>query len=237
MRLWRRIIPVLLVLSLVLLSGCVYWRLLQFKNQFKSFHEHFEFKSDGDYGLLIHDPVLDVADVDWLFGAAPSWPSSPDPGDSWRAYEFEKLGNGALDVSVLSYRLRFRDQMLVEVRFPSEFRRLYPEGTLETILASLGDADVDKSSRTSKSNLTRQRFRSLLPSRDQVRRVLGEPSELDGSGEAETWVYRYQLRTPNLELPEDDIRAVGRFHFRGPVLTRIDAGYSGREFRFDISEK
>ncbi len=230
----RRMLPALVMIAAVALSGCVYWRLLQFKKQFSDFHENFEFRNDGRYALIIKKPLLSGDDVDFLMKAEPTHTESVSGVVVGRSYVFH-LDEGTGSGSVLDYDLRFDDDLFEEMHFPEEFRELFPEDVLVALLASLGDAKADRRTENVSAKIRKERIRELMPSRSRVLEVLGKPSEKwrerDG---LDRLYYRYQLETVTRDLKPHETRAFGRFHYEGEVLKKVDASFAGHVFSFEI---
>jgi len=230
----RRVLPALLVIGVVAASGCVYWRLLKFKNQFADFHENFEFLSGARYSLIIKNPVLSGGDVDFAMKAAPSRADSLDGFCTGRVYDFvreEGSGPGGL----LRYELRFSEDRFTEMRFPPEFSGLFPGDGLRALIASLGEAEVDRGERSLTARTREERIREVMPDRRRVVEILGSPTaRWTGKDGRERIFYRYVLETPDSDGKPDRRKAFGRFHFEGEALRRVDASFAGHVFTFDI---
>ncbi len=231
---FRRVLPALVMIGVVALSGCVYWRLLQFKKQFSDFHENFEFRNKGRYTLIIKQPLLSGDDVDFLMKAEPTRKESDAGEITQRLYVFH-LDEGEGPASVLDYDLRFDEDLFVEMIFPDEFADLFPEDALVALLASLGDAETDRRSEGLTAKVRKDRIRELMPKRARVLEVLGKPSEKwrerDG---LDRLYYRYELETVSTGLKPHETRAFGRFHFDGQELRKVDASFAGHVFSFEI---
>ena len=229
----RWVIPVLLVIGVAATSGCVYWRLLKFKNQFTDFHENFEFLSDGRYSFIIKKPILNGEDIDFVMKVEPSRSDSLDGVCVFRGYDFRR-DDGSGPGEVLSYDLRFEGDWFTEMNFPPEMTPLFEKDALESMIASLGRAEVDRKLGNLRTVTRSERIREIMPDRAGVIAVLGEPTarwfEDDGR---ERIFYRYQLETPQ-SAGSIRRKAFGRFHFEGDVLRRVDAAFAGHVFTFDI---
>ena len=230
----RRVTLALLVIGVVATSGCVYWRLLKFKNQFADFHENFEFLSGARYSLIIKHPVLSGDDVDYVMKAAPSRADSLDGLCTGRIYDFVREG-GSGPGGLLSYELRFREDRFTEMRFPAEFSELFPGDGLRALITSLGEAELDRDERSLRARTREERIREIMPDRRRVIEALGSPTarwtEKDGR---ERIFYRYLLETPDSSEQPVRRKAFGRFHFEGEALRRVDAAFAGHVFTFDI---
>jgi len=231
----RRMLPALMMIGVVALSGCVYLRLLQFKRQFRDFHENFEFRSGGRYSLIIKKPLLSGDDIDFVMKASPTRIDSSAGKILGRIYDFRRDGGQGGSGSLLEYELRFRDDRFMEMRFPSEFSALFPEDGLVALLSSLGEAETDRREKELRAKVLRRRVRRIMPDRDRVLDILGAPSEQwrekDG---LERLFYRYELETSTPGLRPHEKRAFGRFYFEGRILKKVDASLGGHVFSFEI---
>ena len=237
MILLRRTLLVLLAAGVVTGSGCVYWRLLKFKHQLNDFSAHFAFASDSSYALVCLHPLLDGGDVEGLMEVAPSRYEQSD-GFEWRVYAFFK--EPADGTAPLVYRLGFAEDRLVRIEFPAQFTQLYPEDGLRELLTSLGSADVDRSERSARARLARERLAARLPDKGRLAAVLGEPSErgaqdLVATDGGEAWTYRYRLDTVTQGAAARKRRAAGEFRFDAEGrLTQLTAGIGKHVLRFDV---
>jgi len=228
----RRMLLMLLAVSLLAAGGCVYWRLLKFKHQLDDFNTHFAFASDSSYALVCLHPLLGGGDIDGLMEVAPSRREQQD-GLEWRIYAFVK--EPADGTAPLVYRLGFAEDRLSRIEFPAQFTQLYPEDGLRELLASLGGADVDRGERSARARLARERLAARLPDRAKLAAVLGEPSEHAAADSSETWSYRYRLDTVTQGRAERKRRATGEFHFDAAgQLTQLAAGIGKHVLRFDV---
>ncbi len=230
----RRIILVLLTIGVAAASGCVYWRLLKFKQQLGDFPTHFAFASDSSYALVCRHPLLEGGDVDGLMEVAPSRRQQGD-GLEWRVYDFVK---DPADASApLTYRLGFAEGKLVRIEFPAQFTLLFPEDGLRELLASLGKADVDRAERSARARLAREHLAARLPDRARLAAVLGEPSERAAADSSEIWSYHYRLDTSTEAAAARKRRALGEFHFDAEGrLMRLAANIGKHVLRFDVEE-
>jgi hypothetical protein len=230
----RRTLMLLLAIGVAAASGCVYWRLLKFKQQLGDFPSHFAFAGGSSYALVCLHPLLEGGDVDGLMGVAPSRREQGD-GLEWRVYDFIK---DPADASApLTYRLGFAEGKLVRIEFPAQFTPLFPEDGLRELLASLGKADVDRAERSARARLARERLAARLPDRARLAAALGEPSERAVADSSEIWTYRYRLDTSSESAAARKRRALGEFRFDAEGrLTRLAATIGKHILRFDVEE-
>jgi hypothetical protein len=232
----RRVIPVLLVIGVAASSGCVYWRLFKFKQQLKDFNEHFEFRSNGAYSLVIKEPLVTGGDFDKLMDVEPTR-REEEPDGTWRVYEFEKQPPDGSEA--LIYRFGFDSDKLTLIVFPDQFTKLYPADALAEFLRSLGEAEVEKKERSAHSRAYRRHLLEQLPDSTRVLDVLGEPTERERDRQ-EGWedlLYRYRLRTQTVGEKEAKRRALGRFRYADDGrLLQVEAAIGKHRLSFDIPE-
>jgi len=231
----RRLLPALLMIGVVALSGCVYWRLLQFKRQFGDFSKHFEIRSGDHYALIIKEPLLSGEDVDFVMKAVPTRVDRRADEVVGRRYVFHLVGGSEDPRATLEYALRFEEDFFTEMHFPAEFCTLFPEDAMQSLLASLGSAETDRESESVRARIRKKRVRELMPDPARVQEALGPPShrwkERDGLVRL---LYDYKLETSTTGLKPHQTRAFGRFHYEGEVLRKVDASFAGRVFTFEI---
>ena len=227
----RRLLMILLVIG-VATTGCVYWRLLKFKHQLDDFHENFAFQSDSTYTLVSRHPLLSGGDIDGIMEVEPTERATRG-GLEWRDYAFAKEPPDGSPPLV--YRFGFEDDLLERIEFPTQFTLLYPDTMLTSLLASLGQADVDKGERSARARLMREQLATSLPDRRRLAAVLGPPVERDSSETGERWIYRYRLDTTTQGKAERKRRARGEFVF-GPNgdLLSLEAALGRHALSFDV---
>lgn len=196
-----RISLVSLVIGLILsqLTGCVYLRLLELKNQFKDFDHYIKVRTDNSFSLYFKQPVLYKEDLHNLSRVDPTQIIVRDQGEEW-VYHFvkEKIDH-VTDVShpvSLIFRFIFNQEgKLEQWYFPNEFLAIVPPTFLEASLRSLGDATIFKLSRQLKAEVTQIKTHAKPPNQISVKQVLGEPHKIVDKGGLERYLYRFQLMT------------------------------------------
>jgi len=227
---------VLLVIAVAASSGCVYWRLFKFKQQLSDFNEHFEFRSNGSYSLVIKKPLVTGGDFDKLMEVEPTL-RLEGPEGTWRVYEFEKQPPDGSEA--LTYRFGFEADKLTLIVFPDQFMELYPADALAEFLRSLGEAEVEKKERSAHSSAFRRDLLEQLPDSTKVLDALGAPSERLGDRQ-EGWedlLYHYRIRTETTGDKEAKRRALGRFRYADDGrLIQVEAAIGKHRLSFDIPE-
>ena len=190
----------------LLISGCLFNRVVEVKQQACAFEENFELQFSEQPAVVMKKPVLLDEDILWMAGIQPTDITKngtellltfeveedvpqPDPANDWRVdFAFSQVEE--------EYRLR-------EIRLDPKSGVFFNESYLdrETILQAadnacntglgFGMAKMDR-------ELTAEEV-ALLPTRPEVVQLVGRPHALsaDGSG----WEYRYRLKGQQAEEP------------------------------------
>ena len=105
---WQRLpVWLLLLASMLLLSGCMLFRIVDFKQQFCDYQANFELLVGDVIELRMHHPALLDSDVVWLLGAEPT--RREYQGNTLElVYVVEKDQPLASDEYAIPLRLRFR---------------------------------------------------------------------------------------------------------------------------------
>ena len=183
----------LLVLGL-LLSGCVYLRLLEFKRQLGDFDRHFTLSADDGLRLVCHHPVVLSEDFRWL-GFTPESVKVLGQAEQWRIRWTKQLPPGDADSGGhdVEMELLFAEKQFTRLHIPERFFAFVPKPFFTGLLRSLGQADVDRSRRLAEVSFTpaeRARLTASLTA-DALNALLGRPSEYTHTGDRTTLRYRY----------------------------------------------
>ena len=192
-----------LVLLLLQLSGCVYLRLLELKNQFKDFDQYIQVRSSESFSLVFKQPVLHKDDIFNLSKLNPTQKIAHKNGDEW-VYHFIKQSNRktAQDFQQVSliFRLKFNQQgKLEQWFFPNEFLAIVPPDFLEASLRSLGAATIFKLSRKIKAEVAQLKTPAKPPNQQSVKQVLGQPHHISDNEDLERYLYHFELITDWIE--------------------------------------
>lgn len=234
-----------LIIGLVLfqLSGCVYLRLLELKNQFKDFDDYIEIRTDGAFSLYFKQPVLFKDDIHDLSRLAPTRKLVTANGEEW-VYHFVKQNDlaaaGKPSTVSLIFRFKFNQQgKLEQWYFPDEFLAIVPPVFLEASLRSLGDATIFKLSRQLKAEVTRIKTPTRPPDQHSVKQVLGEPQQIVEKGNLERYLYRFQLLTDWVEDGYEARRiALVKLDFveRNKLLVKASPRFAGLKISISYSK-
>ncbi len=194
----RRAFAFLLLAAALLLSGCVYLRLLDLKKQFARFDEHF--KADTTDGVRIEclDPVLYTDDVRWL-GIYPETIATDGDSEKWRVRWLKEPPPGEPESAVYDVELeaRFTDDRLTYVGIPERYFAFFPKELFVSLLRSTGGAKIDRSSRSAEVENTPDPKSPEIkpPTLDSIGGMLGRPNERSTRDGLEVFRYRYRAQT------------------------------------------
>lgn len=187
---------------LLCVSGCVYLRLLRFKNQLRDFDEHVEVSDASGLSLLFREPVLEDGDFVFITDSQPTERtalSEEPPVELW-SWRFEKeraegdaSGRGFSTV----FGTVFEDGMLTEIAFDPSLLAAVPSDLLVALFRSMGRAKVNKIRRSATSGLSGERLDGLtLPTLRRIDDIMGPPTRLEEDEDGATWRYTFNFFNP-----------------------------------------
>lgn len=187
---------IVLAACALLLTGCVWSRLLDFQNQLKDFDRNFT-PVDEAGALLLRctEPCTRPGDFGYLLGEEkPTTRSAPaaDGTETWTYHlKRDRADSIGLDIS-----MQVKDGKTTALRIPPEVLRFLPRDRFLAMARAMGKADIDKSKRQASAGLTGPDAKPLTPGRAKVLLALGEPdSVLKGDDGSEELVYIFKLQT------------------------------------------
>jgi hypothetical protein len=219
----------------LLLTGCIWLRLLTFKNQLADFDRYVKASDQAGLVLQFVKPVLYCEDLVELLEVQPTRKSTNQNQQDW-FWTFEKLLPDAAAESnrfEVTFTTVFLDRKLSRIAIPDSFLAMLPKPFVLGLFRSLGHAQVDRKSRAASAKWVPE-GESKIPARPEVAQLLGMPFAVTNSGPAYTHLYKYQLKSPSLKSNETMVaRALFTYTRDSDALTRIEASFSG--LRIDLS--
>jgi hypothetical protein len=217
------------------LTGCIWLRLLALKNQFAEFDRYVKVDDRHDLELQFVKPVLYARDVRALFELEPTSKCTNLDQQTWY-WTFEKIPAPTQaepgDFS-LTFSTTFVDNKLTRFAIPERFLVVLPKPFVLGMFRSLGQARVDQAKRTLGVKWAPDGEARVL-TQPEVSRLLGQPFSLTEAKTNETWLYRYQLKSPSLNTNQHLLARVGfTFVKETGTLGRVDASYGN--FRINMS--
>ncbi|QSA97694.1 hypothetical protein [Methylococcus sp. EFPC2] len=237
MKLLRRLFILALVL---LLTGCVWLRMLEMKGQLSHFDENFRVENNGHFVLDFLHPVLYDEDYLTLAKVEPSLKESLPTGPRWKQI-FHKVDAGGKTVPGVDivFTLDFdEEKRLKRWDFSPAFIAMIPGRFLEASLRSLGKGKVDEGKKQLRVNPEDlPRLNEKPPGRAQVEAALGPPSEVSEDGGKTLSIYRFQTDTLYVKPDYEDRRfAYAKLYFdpASDELQKVTARFLGLKFSVDF---
>lgn len=189
-------VAIALALGTLLLSGCVYLRLLELKRQFAQFDRHFALHTHDGLRVVAQHPVLFADDVRWI-GLRPETIKRLGQAEQWHIRWVKQLPPGVTDQGTfyVALDLTFAGGKLTGIAIPESYFKLLPKEFVVSMLRSLGGAHVDKSSRNVEASVGADAARLARPNLPTVDKILGVPTEEHEEGKHTIQRYRYVLAT------------------------------------------
>ncbi|MBK1877391.1 hypothetical protein [Pelagicoccus mobilis] len=187
-------------LALFLLSGCVYLRLLKFKNQLHDFDEHVVVNEAEPFSLQFPDPVLRDEDFVFVTESEPTQVRTITRNprvEDWE-WQFEKkleTEDGA-PFSII-FTTRFEEGMLTQIEFDPKLLQAIPEDFIVELFRSLGQAKINKLRRSATAAMSRDSQEQIdFPSMSEISVVMGEPTTQRKEDRQGFWHYVFNFYNP-----------------------------------------
>lgn len=194
----------LVLFAAALSSGCVYFRLLQIKNQLKKFDKNFLITGEPEMILGFRNPQILPKDAAFLIGAEPLKKEETETGRIWY-YEFDMVRNRQVPpapLERLSLDLRMSHGRLTEIVVPATFLTYFSRNILVETLKQAAHAEVleTKKMARAKVHLT-PATEAELPDLARSLELMGPPLEREMDGDREVFIYQYNLVKRTREVP------------------------------------
>lgn len=214
------------LLACLLLSGCVWLRLLDLKNQFADFDRFIAVPPGPGIELRFRQPLLLDEDLDTLIHAQPTATASSGNGADTltvRSYAFVHVpsDNGpdpasaepilVLTAGIVRGKLTFID-------LPDEVFRVIPRAIALRAMRSLGHATIDRANRSATAALDAHGLDSPLPTGGALVALFGQPNQLTLRDGKLRVLWRYRLEGKSLREDGEPVIAALAFSFTpGPL--------------------
>jgi len=238
---YYRLVTILLLAGLI--SGCVYWRLLQTKLQLNEFDQYFSVIAADDFTWHFKQPLIYSDDFTFLAKLQPSSIQSEPYGEKWQLL-FRKINKqGKLTRPEVNYffTLKFnQEQRLTDFSLSSLFLNMAPPKFLEASLRSLGSGDIYESRRQLKVSADKMlKISSQLPKQPKILQYFGQPLEKTEEDGLDVYLYHFRLETPYIEKGYED-RALSAlklwFDKNTLELVKFGGRFAGLKLRIDYRE-
>jgi hypothetical protein len=189
----KKIILVLLLASLLPITGCVYFRLLELKKQCAAFEDYFDVEEKDGLTITLRKPVLYDKDIRWM-GFEPSFREKAKDGETWtlvleKMYLSPKDEPGNFNIT---FSLLFRNQKLKAMQISEHYLVVFPKEFVIEMFKSFGGAEIDKKNRTVTGNKQTTGGNLSVPCREEAVRLLGKPYATEDKEDTEILSYKYR---------------------------------------------
>lgn len=236
---YSRLVIAILVLGL---TGCVWLRLLEVKNQLVDFDEHFRVQvADGHFILNLLHPVLLSEDFRYLTKLNPSRIVTLPQGQGYRGYvdfRLDPASSREQAQKTIVFALTFTpDLKLAAFDFSPLFLEMAPAVFLEASIRSLGKGKVDQGRNQMKVDAEDlPRISTRLPSRKAIVAVMGPPEQQFPYENLNVLLYHFKADTTPVE-PEYEKRRIAEaklfFDPRTDELVRLVGRFAGLKLAID----
>lgn len=188
----RRLLAFGAVALTLLLSGCVYLRLLEVKQQLGKFDQFFALQTADGLALICHTPVLRTGDLRWI-GLSPEHTKKLGQAEHWQVRWVKQLPAGItekLEFDIV-LELGFAADKLTRVAIPERYFAVMPKQFLIGVIKSVGKGRIDKSSKRIDSTVSAADIAAARPKLPAIDKLLGVPSEEREEGANTIVRYRY----------------------------------------------
>lgn len=181
-----------LAAAALLLSGCVYLRLLEFKRQLGKFDTHFSLRTDDGLAIACHTPVIRTGDVRWM-GAKPESVRTLGHAERWQLRMVKSLPPGVTEAAKydILLELTFADDKLTRVSIPEAYFATLPKSFVIGIIRSFGGGRIDRSQKKIEATVGSSDIATGRPRLAAFNRLLGVPSEQRTEGTMTVLRYRF----------------------------------------------
>lgn len=215
-RRWR---AVAVACGALLLSGCVYLRLLEIKKQLAQFDRFFGLQTHDGLALVCHEPVLTTGDVRWI-GLHPEQTKTLGHAEQWQVRWLKQLPLGVTEPGQFDIvvNLGFADGRLTRVSIPERYFAIMPKEFLIGVIKSLGRGRIDKSEKRIEAAVSAAEIAAARPKLPAIDKLLGRPSEEYEQGANTIVRYRYMPATKDSRAGVFDMQLT--FHTTSGELLR-----------------
>jgi hypothetical protein len=230
---WTRVAG--LIAATLLLTGCVYLRLLEVKRQLGAFDRFFALETTDGIRLSCLTPVLLTGDFRWL-GITPETTKRLGESEQWQIRWVKEVPAGTKEnvVRDVEIELLFTQDKLIRVHIPEGYFALIPKEFLIGLLRGLGSANIDKLSRDAAVSFgSTKDMRVAQVTATSLAMLLGKPSEEKTEGGRTTLRYRYVPTPPGAKNGVFDLAFVFDHQSGQLVFLRGRSPVGQMSFTFD----
>ncbi|MBI4397222.1 MAG: hypothetical protein HY548_09015 [Elusimicrobia bacterium] len=197
--------------AVLVLSGCVYLRLLELKSQIKSFDKNFTVSGHPELIIQFHNPILFTKDMRFLIGADPLSKKTLGNEKIWH-YEFKIVRHSPPEktpMEDLNLTLYFAKGKLSRFTVPETFLLLFSREVMTETMRLAGNSEVLETKRLVRAHMRLSpEADAKLPSREKTLSLMGKPLAVQQQEDLQTYIYRYRIVNDPNKVP-----IIARFGF------------------------
>ena len=239
MRLFRQLATIIAcAVSVLLLGGCVWLRLLDLKDQFAEFDRYITVPPGPGIELRFRHPVLLGDDLDTLIRAQPTATavSGPDADAVLvRSYAFvhvpAEIPDPVSAERILVLTAGIQHQRLTFVDLPAEIFRVIPRELALRAMRSLGAATVDRGARSATAAVDLHGLNAPLPTGRELVALFGTPNQITLRDGRLRVLWRYRLEGKSLREDGQPVIAAIAFAFAPGAASYLEQ----RPLRFQVN--
>jgi hypothetical protein len=200
----NRILLAFFSAAALLLSGCVYLRLLQLKRQLADFDTHFTVQLTSGLRLNCLHPVVLADDLRFL-GFYPANVRKLGTAEQWTIRWIKEPPANVRERQryEISFDLFFGEEKLTALHVADKYLAFVPKDVIVATVKSLGRGKLDKSSRSLESDVLGD---LIPPSAKGVSEMLGAPTDRQVDGDREVFHYHFVSDDPEHKGKDCDLR-------------------------------
>ncbi len=191
---------ILLAAAILVLSGCVWSRLLDWKGQLKEFDRYITAVDDGpELVLQFKQPVIRPADIGYLFGSGiPTKSTERSSGGIYASWILRRDRVDSIGLDLALGAADGEEETLADsLRVPSQVLAFIPKQRLLATARAFGSAEIDKGKREAAAGLTGADAEPITPGRKVVVAALGEPDTSEKIGDVDRMTFIFHLVQPD----------------------------------------
>ncbi len=228
-----RTITLMLLGAGILLSntGCVYWRLNQFRNQMSAFPDYYRIEDRDLPTIVALEPVLKPDDLGWLSGL-PATETLSSGRSTTETYHFVKHyadpaddEGGEYDIILLAHFNE--DDRLHEYQAPARFAIVLTEENFEEVFRPMKDGSIERLQHA--TGWSWEEHKVNIPVREEIIDFFGVPYAREEVEEGVAYTYVFQLKGNDVRWNPVEWDMYARFVFE-PEEERVvqSESYMGR---------
>lgn len=227
---------IIVVLVALALSGCRYWSLYRFSQQFCDFDQHIEvLEKDRRVGFHLIDPVLPRL-VFTRYLAAPEYFTVQDKYVLYDTYQIQSASDDRRYSLFTHYHLGSQKSLMIAGELDTELSQLFPTVFVEPILRSFCAEDYDLSLSQLDARMTIEKLSpKVIPTKDAIVQEFGSPISETSIGKRSELVYTFYFVAQEETLQSKPMIFTLEFQNTGN-LSKMRVQYHKYDYRLDFEE-